>query len=133
MAYQPDLKKLLAQTGRKRFTPDTITERRRLAGELEKIKRVGIAFSSGERVPGAAGLAAPIFSIDGSVRACLSIYGPKSRLNGTTMVAHREPLVAAARRIGSRLAGRDGVDQIGEAIFVTPTPAAAASRSGTRR
>jgi DNA-binding IclR family transcriptional regulator len=137
MAYLPpaELKRLITRAGRKRFTRQTITERRRLAAELEEIRRAGFAISFGERVAGAVGVAAPIFRLDGSVRACLSIFGPDSRLDAKAIATHREAFLAATRRIGSRLAGRDGVDQIAGAVPepVVAAAAVASSRARARR
>lgn len=61
------------------LTPRTITDRKLLRERLEAIRRDGLAISLGETVPGAAGLAAPIFNADGSVTAGLLIGAPIDR------------------------------------------------------
>jgi DNA-binding IclR family transcriptional regulator len=61
------------------LTPRTITDVARLRQRLQTIRREGFAVSLGETVPGAAGLAAPIFNADGSVTAGLLIAAPIER------------------------------------------------------
>ena len=63
----------------KAMTPRTITSRTVLRKELEKIRKTGIAVSIGEAIPGAAGMAAPIFNADRSVAAALLIGAPVDR------------------------------------------------------
>jgi DNA-binding IclR family transcriptional regulator len=50
-----------------------------LRERLATIRREGFAVSLGETIPGAAGLAAPIFNADGSVTAGLLIGTPLDR------------------------------------------------------
>jgi DNA-binding IclR family transcriptional regulator len=61
------------------LTPRTITDVRELRKRLQLIRREGFAVSIGETVPGAAGVAAPIFNADGSVSAGLLIAAPVER------------------------------------------------------
>ena len=61
------------------LTPRTITEPKQLRERLAAIRRDGFAISLGETVPGAAGVAAPIFNADGSVTAGLLIGAPLDR------------------------------------------------------
>lgn len=61
------------------LTPRTITDVGKLRQRLQTIRREGFAVSIGETVPGAAGLAAPIFNGDGSVTAGLLIAAPVER------------------------------------------------------
>ena len=63
------------------LTPRTITDPRQLRERLATIRREGFAISLGETVPGAAGLAAPIFNADGSVTAGLLIGAPLDRFD----------------------------------------------------
>jgi IclR family acetate operon transcriptional repressor len=63
------------------LTPRTITDPRQLRERLAMIRREGFAISLGETVPGAAGLAAPIFNADGSVTAGLLIGAPLDRFD----------------------------------------------------
>ena len=61
------------------LTPRTITDVSALRQRLQTIRREGFAVSIGETVPGAAGVAAPIFNNDGSVTAGLLIAAPVER------------------------------------------------------
>lgn len=61
------------------LTPRTITDVGKLRQRLQTIRREGFAVSIGETVPGAAGIAAPIFNADGSVTAGLLIAAPIER------------------------------------------------------
>lgn len=61
------------------LTTRTITEPKALRDRLAAIRREGFAISLGETVPGAAGVAAPIFNADGSVTAGLLIGAPLDR------------------------------------------------------
>jgi IclR family acetate operon transcriptional repressor len=63
----------------KKMTPRTVTSRTALRSELEKIRKTGVAVSIGEAIPGAAGVAAPIFNADKSVAAALLIGAPVDR------------------------------------------------------
>jgi IclR family transcriptional regulator, acetate operon repressor len=61
------------------LTPRTITDPKQLRERLAAIRREGFSISLGETVPGAAGIAAPIFNADGSVAAGLLIGAPIDR------------------------------------------------------
>ena len=61
------------------LTPRTITDVGKLRQRLQTIRREGFAVSLGETVPGAAGVAAPVFNADGSVTAGLLIAAPIER------------------------------------------------------
>jgi len=63
----------------KAMTERTLTHRAGLRKELEKIRKTGLAISIGEAVPGAAGLAAPVFDTDGKPAAALLIGAPVDR------------------------------------------------------
>ena len=64
------------------LTAQTTTDPDRLRERLAGIRRDGFAISIGETVPGAAGLAAPIFNADGSVTAGILIGTPGDRFEG---------------------------------------------------
>jgi IclR family transcriptional regulator, acetate operon repressor len=62
-----------------KLTGRTLTDPEALRQRLAAIRRDGFAISIGETVPGAAGVAAPIFNADGSVSAGLLIGAPIDR------------------------------------------------------
>src|SRR5271154_4805252 len=59
----------IRSTRLEQLTPRTTTSARELRERLATIRREGISISLGETVPGAAGVAAPIFNADGTVGA----------------------------------------------------------------
>jgi IclR family transcriptional regulator, acetate operon repressor len=61
------------------LTARTVTDPKELRDRLATIRREGFSISLGETVPGAAGIAAPIFNADGSVTAGLLIGAPLDR------------------------------------------------------
>jgi IclR family transcriptional regulator, acetate operon repressor len=63
------------------LTPRTITDPKQLHERLALIRREGFSISLGETVPGAAGVAAPIFNGDGSVDAGVLIGSPMDRFD----------------------------------------------------
>lgn len=79
---------------------------RALERELTEIRHVGAAISRGERDPGAASVAAPLFAADGAVTGAISACGPVYRFDDAA-VARLTPLViAAARKITAQLGER---------------------------
>lgn len=63
----------------KPMTDRTLASRAQLRREIETIRKTGLAMSIGEAIPGAAGLAAPIFDAHGKVPAALLIGAPVDR------------------------------------------------------
>ena len=64
----------------RRLTPGTIVDPAGLAAQLKTIRRQGWAFSKGERVADAWGVAAPVFGHDGTAHAAIGVAGPINRL-----------------------------------------------------
>jgi len=93
------------RTARRQLTERTVTQRGRLLRELEKIRQAGVAFNFGERVAGAAGISAPLYSGSGRVIAELGLAGPTPRL----LARHKELgrlVKATASRISAALGYR---------------------------
>ena len=97
------LKQYLKTTAREKFTPTTVTRISDLRAELAAIAKTGIAATWDERVPGASGLAAPIFSPDGTVAAALLMAGPSARMRANAKM--NQTLLQQAAAECSRLAG----------------------------
>jgi DNA-binding IclR family transcriptional regulator len=116
---------------RRRLTVRTVTQRRRLLKELENARRNGVAFNFGERVAGASGISAPLYSGSGRVIAELGLAGPTPRL----LARHKELgrlVKATALRISAALgyraeptAGDGGTDEPG-AVPPTRRPGSSA-------
>ncbi|MFG1466427.1 IclR family transcriptional regulator [Xanthobacter sp. DSM 24535] len=97
------IKHYLKTSRLERFTENTITGRADLLAELARIRQDGIARTSEERVEGASGLAAPIFSSDGTVIAAVLIAGPSARMR--SKAKRNERLVKDAAAECTRLVG----------------------------
>ena len=87
-----------------RVTPHTITDREKLAAQLEEIRRLGIARTHEELEVGLDAIAAPVFGAAGDVVAALDVSGPSHRVRTG---AHLERLTAEgaadlSRRLGYR-------------------------------
>jgi IclR family acetate operon transcriptional repressor len=89
-----------------RFTERTITQPAALAAELAAVRERGYAEAVGEREPDLTAIAAPVFARGGELAAIIGLQGPSSRLPVAIRRALREPLLAAAHRLGSALGGR---------------------------
>src|SRR4051794_29530695 len=60
----------------KAYTPRTITDRRKLAAELERVRRLGYADAAGERELDLNAVAAPVFGAREELAAIIGIQGP---------------------------------------------------------
>jgi DNA-binding IclR family transcriptional regulator len=87
------------------FTDRTITDRRSLQRELDRVRNAGLAEAVGEREPDLNALAAPVVGRGGELVAILGLQGPAARLPAATRKALRDPLVRAARELGQSLGG----------------------------
>ena len=103
LAFQsPDFIKLIADD-MTRFTSKTVRNARELAAELEKIRVQGFAVNHGEWRDSVCGVAAPIFSGDGRVRASLGIGLPAMRFGAKRVRALTPPLLRASSAVSMRL------------------------------
>jgi DNA-binding IclR family transcriptional regulator len=88
------------------YTPQTITDERELAREIEAVRERGWALAAGEREPGLTAIAAPIRSARGELEAIVALQGPSSRF-GDAEVESAVPLLleraeAISRELGWR-------------------------------
>jgi IclR family transcriptional regulator, acetate operon repressor len=96
----PDLLQTLLASGLEPLTPYTITEPRRLAGQLEAVRSDRVAFEYEESVLGNACVAALVSDSADQPVAALSVSGPPKRLRAE----QRAPLVRrAAAEISRRI------------------------------
>jgi IclR family acetate operon transcriptional repressor len=87
----------------KAYTPRTITNRRDVDHELERVRREGYALAVGEREPDLNAVAAPAFDGDHRLVAIVGVQGPVSRFDEDGMHAAVAPLLAAADGISLAL------------------------------
>ncbi|BBZ15461.1 IclR family transcriptional regulator [Mycobacterium branderi] len=76
-----------------------------LAAQLEAVRQNGFAISKGEKLPGACGVAAPVFGPAG-VAGCICITSPIDRLTDATIRAITERIVEEANYISELYGGR---------------------------
>jgi DNA-binding IclR family transcriptional regulator len=83
------------------YTPYTISSRKALRDELDKIRKTRISISMGETFPESGAIAAPIFGGDGKLLAAIAIGAPVSRLE--SRIAELTPVITdiAGRASGS--------------------------------
>lgn len=84
-------------------TPNTITDRAVLTEHLERICAEGFAIDDAESEEGIRCVAAPIFSLDGSAFAAISISGPAYRLSIPKLMELSESVVKAANDVSRQL------------------------------
>lgn len=101
---EEEQKEYLART-LERLTPKTVTNARALRKELAEIHDRGYATSTGERMDGAASVAAPVVGHDGRPLAVISVCGPQERFKAATAV---QGLIEATGRISRQLGFRGG-------------------------
>jgi IclR family KDG regulon transcriptional repressor len=83
----------------KAWTPETITSRDALMRELERIRSRGYARTLGTFRTDVGGIAAPIFSADGSVIAALCVSSPRYRIDAAWNRKVPKAVMAAAKEI----------------------------------
>lgn len=86
------------------FTNRTITDRVRLAKEIETIRERGYATVFGEREVDVNSIAAPVFGRTGGLAAILGLQGPAARLDDPAK--HLQVLLDAAAALTRALGGR---------------------------
>lgn len=87
-----------------RLTPQTVTKPTELRALLEAVRAAGIAVSRGERQPGAAAIAAPVFDGQG-VAGAMSVCGPEHRFDARAVERYQPLLKAAAAQLSRELGG----------------------------
>jgi DNA-binding IclR family transcriptional regulator len=91
------------------MTESTITDPAALVAEMEQIRARGYSRSQGERMAGAASVAAPVFDQSGRPIAVLSLSGPAERFAPIAEAAARLLLVSTAR-LSARMGYGGGAD-----------------------
>jgi DNA-binding IclR family transcriptional regulator len=98
-----EVQRLLGGRPLKRFTPTTITDRRRLARELQTIRRQGFALDNEEAFPGIRCVAAPLRGRAGRVLAALSLTVPAQRMGARRQAELKDWVTDTAARISERI------------------------------
>jgi DNA-binding IclR family transcriptional regulator len=107
-AQPEDIDKVLATATLERFTESTVTDADELRRQLAKIRELGYSVSDGEIDLGVRGVAAPILSPDGHVRAGLSAAGLAFRLTDSVLPDVIAAVKDSAEAISNRFAEISG-------------------------
>jgi IclR family acetate operon transcriptional repressor len=87
----------------KAFTDKTITSRRDLEKELERVRRAGVSLVDGELEPGLIAIAAPILNGDGAAIAAVSVSGPSVRMTSDQLASCTAAVKLTARGISDEV------------------------------
>jgi DNA-binding IclR family transcriptional regulator len=84
LSFLPEeaLENIVEQKGLRRFTKNTITDKKALKAELNRVRKQGYAIDNEEIEIGMKCVAAPVTGVNGEVIAAISISGPKERFSG---------------------------------------------------
>jgi IclR family acetate operon transcriptional repressor len=85
------------------FTGRTLTDRERLATEIEQVRRLGHAQALGEREDALNAIAAPVLGAGGALAAILGVQGPSPRFDEARMRSALGPLLEHAAAVSSEL------------------------------
>lgn len=112
LAYLPPetIARVLRNAGRSPATgtePPTLDE---LTEELAEIRAAGCAISDSEKLPGARGIAAPIFSGAGVV-GCLILTSPRERLPHGSIEEISLAIIAATAELSLSLGAKEGTNR----------------------
>lgn len=104
LAYLPvERQAALIEEGMDRYTEETLVSPVDIRARIERIRAAAIDSSHSEVIPGTAAVAAPVFSIDGSVRAAIAITGISSRFDRTRLPALEAAVHSAAVEVSKAL------------------------------
>jgi len=105
LAYSDDsfVEKVIAETGLKPFTENTVTNPATLWKELTSIRSKGYAVSFGESAPSSAACTVPVFRGEDELVCSLSISGPAERFDKRKLSSVIAMLHKAAETISLRL------------------------------
>ncbi len=107
MAYltEAEISMIIDRTRLAPLTSRSITERYRLEAELQRIRERGYAITSGQRTPGAVGLAAPVFNSNGEVVGDICLTIPESRFDPSIEARIAQLLKACANEVTKAIGG----------------------------
>lgn len=84
LAHSPESKRdeIIDKWGLRRFTDNTITDRRELEEELQTIRNRGFSFNEEESIEGLRAVGAPVLDASGQIVGSFSVSGPTNRMKG---------------------------------------------------
>lgn len=101
LAFLPDVMRdeYLGSIRLERITPRTLTTKKALLGQLDEIRRTGVAYSFEEYTPGIVGVGVPILSAAGFPLGALNLAIPAVRFNDDMSASAVTALRSAADQI----------------------------------
>lgn len=110
LAYLPEseIYKYIS-SGLEKFTKNTIVDPEALWGELKKVKKQGYATNIGEQEDGFNAVSAPVRNVYGEVCSAISLGGPDSRLNESTIEPILDSVINTCKLISRDLGYSDEV------------------------
>ena len=105
MAYlrEGDWDRIIAKEGLKRYTPNTISDVKKLKAHLREIREREYAFSDQEVDRDVRAIAAPILNSSGELVAGLSVAGPVYRINKKQISSCAKLVMQYAQKISNKL------------------------------
>jgi DNA-binding IclR family transcriptional regulator len=88
------------------YTPRTITDLRKLAAEIERVREQGWAEAIEERETGLSAIAAPIRASSGELEAIVALQGPSSRFDAAAVERALPDVLETAAAISGELGWR---------------------------
>jgi DNA-binding IclR family transcriptional regulator len=89
-----------------RFTPKTLTDPRRLAAAVERVREQGWAEAAGERERDLNAIAAPVLGAEGELAGIVGVQGPDGRLDRAARRQAVDPLLAHTHALSKALGWR---------------------------
>jgi IclR family pca regulon transcriptional regulator len=111
LAYLPEAeqRRALAAITLKRSAPNTITTKKALRAELERVREAGVAIDDEELASGIAAIAAPVRDQSGDVAGAVGVAAPSAAIPpGELLEAVGAHLLSAAEGISARTGYRRG-------------------------
>ncbi|MEE8200234.1 MAG: IclR family transcriptional regulator [Candidatus Acidoferrales bacterium] len=99
-----EVEAILREHGLRKRSPKTITSPGRFFHELEKVRAQGYAVDDEENNPGARCVGAPVFGLQGEVRAAVGVSGTTGQIPRANLAKVAEQVREAAGRISAQLA-----------------------------
>jgi DNA-binding IclR family transcriptional regulator len=103
LAHHPALVSRVVRTRLRAITPRTVTRPAELRRRLAAIRESGISINRGERRQDVTSLAAPVFDAEGQCVAALSVAGPATRFQDTTLEEVERHVRKAAEELSAQL------------------------------
>lgn len=105
LAYLPEeeRRKILAQAGMPKITPNTITDLKDLEKQLTRIRKQGFAVSHQETTDFLSAISAPIKDYSGKVIAAVYVGGPSVRFTNHNIMKFKQLLLATTENISREI------------------------------